>query len=193
MIWEITGGIGKRIRTEEGDFCLVCLSKVVRTLLPIDRMYPLRTLSGFKLCFLWTFHGQHYPNILSPRYVQHSTQQLSWRIDFRSCINFLMASIRPWPESSAIVPDPGSEWRQIGMLKVSRTREDHLGAKMVPIQDGGAVIGMHSAAAATVSYRLQQHCWSLARVIYKIIRQDHTDLSVWLHSLASSQITHCVH
>lgn len=47
----MTGGLGKRIRTEEGDFCLLCLSKVVRTLLPIDRMYPLRTFAGFKLCF----------------------------------------------------------------------------------------------------------------------------------------------
>lgn len=47
----MTGGLGKRIMTEEGDFCLLCLSKVVRTITPIDRMYPLRTLAGFKFCF----------------------------------------------------------------------------------------------------------------------------------------------
>lgn len=102
-----------------------------------------------------------------------------------------MASIRPWPESSAIVPDPGSEWRQIGMLKVTWAREDHLSAKMVPIQDGGPVIGMHSAVA-TVSYRVQ-HCLLGSRVIYKIW-QDHTDLnSSPCMASFDHEITHCVH
>lgn len=51
-----------------------------------------------------TFHKQHHLQQVHetrPLY-QHFTQNSSWHINSRSCINFLMASIRPWPESSAV-------------------------------------------------------------------------------------------